>query len=127
LTASSLAPVTGSIVTIAARVDVGRSESAIGSFVGTVSFDPRALVFVGVDTAVAGPSAIVHVDRGVAKAVGAAPNGFGDRLFALRFRVLGAAAIRSLVLQITELNDVHFGSALPHLRVDTRVYAAAAQ
>jgi hypothetical protein len=126
IAASSTNPATGSDVTVWVKARRGSAVGPIGSFTIRLAFDSTRLRYVDVARSTFGMVMANPAKAGVVLAAGAAAEGFGDdQLLAAKFHVLGANALTSLALTVTELNTIGFVDQRANTSVARGLYRAA--
>jgi hypothetical protein len=119
-------PAVGSNVTVWVRARRGSAVAAIGSFAVRLSFDSTRLKFVSAAHSERGMVMANPATAGLVIAAGAAAEGFADdQLLATTFAVTGVNALKSLELNVTELNTVGFADQRSHTHVARGLYRAA--
>lgn len=109
LSVSSSAVLVGDELTVSGNVRLGSDAPKVGSYLARVSYDPSQLRFLG-EVAVEGGARAMNPETGQITVAGASADGISsERLFAVRFKVLGQTPLASLQLDLKELNDVAFG------------------
>lgn len=117
----------GSRVTVSVRARRGTSVGPIGSFTIRVAYDSTKLRFVEAARSEQGMVMANGERAGAVLAAGAAAEGFSDDvLLTSTFEVIGANALRTLELGVTELNSVAFKDQRAYLNVERALYRAPA-
>jgi len=117
---SDLVPEVGSTIIVTASIGVGDSLS-MASFKVRLAYDAKSLHYLG-DVELPGMMRVVNPGEYEIVVAGASGEGSIDgRLFAMKFRVDGAAGLKSLMLSVDELNDTNFTNQLPSLKQDSRL------
>lgn len=108
ITLSDSTPNAGDTVRVAVRLRAGVDVGSVGSFAATLRYDQSSLTMVDEASLTdAALRAVNATESGVVRAAGAAAEGFGDApLFAVRLRVVHPHALRSMRLELSELNAV---------------------
>jgi hypothetical protein len=104
LSVSSLTPAVGDTVVVAATL--AEDSLALGSFRVRLAFDGARMKYVG--DAPVGGMRVVNPSPEEIIVVGASSGSAEHRLFELRFRMIDANGLQSVLLKIDELNDASF-------------------
>ena len=108
LSVSTSAVVAGDELTVSGNVRLGAGTPRVGSYLARVTYDPALLQFVG-EVPVEGGARALNPEIGQLTVAGASADGISsERLFALRFKVIGPSALSSLMLDVKELNDASY-------------------
>jgi hypothetical protein len=108
LSVSTSSVVAGDELTVSGNVRLGAGTPRVGSYLARVSYDPTLLRFME-EVPVEGGARALNAEQGRITVAGASADGIAsERLFAVRFKVLGPAAMATLVLDVQELNDASF-------------------
>jgi hypothetical protein len=109
LSVSSSAVLLGDEVTVSANVRIGAATPRVGSYLARVTYDPTQLRYLG-EVPVEGGARALNPESGRITVAGASADGLvSERLFAIRFAVIGAKPLATLALEVNELNDAAFG------------------
>ena len=120
---SNPSPVVGTRVTIWVRAQRGSAVGPIGSFTIRLAYDSTRLRFVEAARSPAGMVMTNSAKAGLLMAAGAAAEGFGDDLLLnTTFDVTGSDALKTLKLNVTELNTVGFEDQKSHTSVARGLY-----
>jgi hypothetical protein len=118
IAASNASPSTGDRVTISIRARRGSAVGPIGSFTLRLDYDATRLRFVESARSARGMVLANGAVAGIVRGAGASSDGFtDDELLTSTFDVLGADALASLRLDVTELNSVKFEDQRASMRV----------
>ena len=128
IAASNTNPAPGSNVTLSVRALRGAGVAAIGSYTIRLGYDSTRLRFVESPRSAKGMVMANPAKRGLVVAAGAAAEGFTDDvLFTATFTVLQSNALRSLELNVSELNSIAFQDQRANTYVSRGLYRAAPQ
>ena len=126
LAVSNANPGVGSSVTVWVKARRGSAVKPIGSYTIRLSYDSTRLHFVEAAQSAHGMVMANPAKAGVVLAAGASAEGFADdQLLAATFSVLGANALTSLALSVTELNSVSFQDQRANTSVARGLYRAS--
>jgi hypothetical protein len=120
LVVSDSAPRSGAIVSVSVRL-VGSSSAPpkIGSYTAQLSYDTLMLRYTGELTPADGAMRAINPKPGLVRTAGYAIDGIsGGQLFGALFEARrdGAAALRGVQVQFTELHSTAHEDLRPHLR-----------
>jgi hypothetical protein len=125
LSVSSSAVLTGEELTVSGNVRLGTGTPRVGSYLARMAYDPAQLEFIGELPVDAGARA-VNPQQGQITVAGASADGItSERLFAMRFKVIGAHPLTALQLEVQELNDVAYGARTSSLQRKSSLYLDA--
>ncbi len=125
LSVSSSAVLTGDELTVSGNVRLGTGTPRVGSYLARMAYDPAQLEFIGELPVDAGARA-VNPQQGQITVAGASADGItSERLFAMRFKVIGAHPLTALQLEVQELNDVAYGARTASLQRKSSLYLDA--
>ncbi|HMC57190.1 MAG TPA: hypothetical protein VKH19_18570 [Gemmatimonadaceae bacterium] len=125
LAVSNANPGVGSSVTVWVKARRGSAVGPIGSFTIRLAFDSTRLRFVESGQSAHGMVMANPAKNGIVLAAGASAEGFAnDELLAAKFNVLGANALGSLTLNVTELNTVGFQDQRANTSIARGLYRA---
>jgi hypothetical protein len=122
LSVSSLAPRAGDTVVVAATL--ADDSIALGSFRVRLAFDATRIRYAG--ELPVGGMRVVNPARDSVVVVGVAGSSPEHRLFELRFRVIDATALQSLLLRVDELNDAGFSNRAEQIPLQAALVLDAA-
>ncbi len=119
---SSSAVLIGDEVVVSGNVRLGTAAPRIGSYLARMAYDPTQLVFLA-EVPVAGGARALNPQSGEITVAGAAADGIAsERLFAVRFKVIGTKPLAGLQLEMKELNDVAYAVRTPSRRRYLPIY-----
>ena len=125
LSVSRSAVLTGDELTVSGNVRLGTGTPRVGSYLARMAYDPTQLEFIGELPVDAGARA-VNPQQGQITVAGASADGItSERLFAMRFKVIGAHPLTALQLDVQELNDVAYGARTASLQRKSSLYLDA--
>lgn len=125
---SNTNPGVGSQVVVSVRSLRGSTVGPIGSFTFKLAYDPSRLRFVAASRSARGMVMTNPGTPGILVSAGAAAEGFvDDQLLSATFRVLAPDGLRSLSLDVTELNTVTFADQRSRMNVERGLYRASAE
>lgn len=121
------APV-GAQVQIGIRSLRGKNVGPIGSFTVRLAYDSTGLTFVKSASNAQGMVMANGARRGTLVAAGASAEGFAnDELVLATFTVTSVTGVKSLALEVSELNSVAFQDQRANLRVMKGIYRPASK
>lgn len=125
LSLSTTAPLAGERVEVSINAVRGAQELPIGSYTFKLAFDTVGLRFV--ESAQQSDGMVMaNIADGVVYIAGASGSGFtSNRLATLRLEVRDPAAIKTLALELVEMNATDFGSHAKETSVDRRLFREA--
>ena len=125
LSVSRSAVLTGDELTVSGNVRLGTGTPRVGSYLARMAYDPAQLEFIGELPVDAGARA-VNPQQGQITVAGASADGItSERLFAMRFKVIGAHPLTALQLEVQELNDAAYGARTASLQRKSSLYLDA--